>query len=205
MSKVLWLVMGMGLLLPAAALAQEDNRSDDNHRDEGACASERCDDECHHQDHRRYTGPVLAADANAVVRLRNTGTHPIQPGVAGRLGYQFWTGGDTMLTPEVMFEWDHFAKDQNAIRIVGGLRYSAGKVVRPSVFGHAGWGRLNFGDNTSEREFGSQHAFAVDGGAALDFFIANTVSIGAQGAYNLINTDVPVDFLTFGAHLQFTF
>lgn len=197
MSKVLWLVMGMGLLLPAAALANNDNRCDD----EEAC-NDHC--ECRH-DHRRYTGPVLAADANAVVRLRNTGTHPIQPGVAGRLGYQFWTGGDTMLTPEVMFEWDHFAKDQNAIRIVGGLRYSAGKVVRPSVFGHAGWGRLNFGDNTSEREFGSQHAFAVDGGAALDFFIANTVSIGAQGAYNLINTDVPVDFLTFGAHLQFTF
>jgi hypothetical protein len=198
----------MGLLLPAAALAEDNDQGDEGAYAgtyAGSASAEHCD--CRHEknDHRRYTGPVLAADANAVVRLRNTGTHPVQPGVAGRLGYQFWTGGDTMLTPEVMFEWDHFAKNQNAIRILGGLRYSAGKVVRPTVFGHAGWGRLNFGDSTAANVFGDQHAFAVDAGAALDFFIANTVSIGAQGAYNLINSDVPVDFLTFGAHLQFTF
>lgn len=185
MSKALLLVVGMGLLLPAAALANQDEHC------------EKCSEDGYKE--RRFTGPVLAVDANAVVRLRNTGTHPVQPGVAGRLGYQFWTGGTTMLTTEAMFEWDHFAKDNNAIRVLGGLRYSAGEVVRPSVFGHAGWGRITFpGDN-------SEHAFAVDGGAALDVYIANTISVGAQGAYNLINTDIPVDFLTFGAHLQFTF
>lgn len=189
MLKALLLAVGMGLLLPATAWANqdEDHSGGEKHK-EG-------------KEHKRYTGPVLAADANAVVRLRNTGKHPVQPGVAGRLGYQLWTGGTTMLTPEAMFEWDHFEKDSNAIRVLGGLRYSAGEVVRPSVFGHAGWGRITF-PGPGDR---SEHAFAVDGGAALDVFIANTVSIGAQGAYNLINTDVPVDFLTFGAHLQFTF
>lgn len=194
MSKVLLLLVGMGVLLPAAALAED--RYEETDRCEAKCDT-KCD--CDHHSDRRFTGPVLAADANAVVRLRNTAKHPVQPGVAGRLGYQLWMGDTSMLTPEVMFEWDHFEKDQNAIRVLGGLRYSAGSVVRPSVFAHAGWGRLNFGDNNSE------HAFAVDGGAALDVFLMNTLAIGAQGAYNLINTDIPVDFLTFGAHLALTF
>ncbi|HWV39134.1 MAG TPA: hypothetical protein VN033_11760 [Vulgatibacter sp.] len=191
MSKALLLAVGIGLLLPAAAWANQDDNDDD-----------RSGSAMNNEDgwrNRRYTGPVLAVDVNAVVRLRNTAKHHVQPGVGGRLGYQIWTGGTTMLTPEAMFEWNHFEEDNNAIRVLGGLRYSAGEVVRPSVFGHAGWGRVTFpGDD-------SDHAFAVDAGAALDVYIANTIAVGAQGAYNLINLDVPVDFLTFGAHLQFTF
>ncbi len=141
----------------------------------------------------------VSVDANAAVRMRNVDEHPVKFGLAGRLGYRIGGDGVVNVTPEAMFAWERFGDNDNTIRVMGGLRIAGGKIIQPSVFAHAGWGRHNFHDD-------HDHAFALDGGMALDFVAIPALKIGAQAAYNLINFKPDAfDYVTFGGHLTLDF
>lgn len=144
-----------------------------------------------------WAQPVVSADVNGVVGLRDTNDHGVGIGVAGRLGYHI-PMGVVGITPEGMFEWDRFDDEDFTIRVLGGLRISGGKVFQPSVFGHVGWGQRSLNEVHTDD-------VAVDVGAALDFTAVPFLRIGAQAAYNMILFDDVFDFVTFGAHVSLLF
>lgn len=75
------------------------------------------------------------------------------------------------------------ATPSSEIRAVGGLRVGLGGVLRPGLYGHAGWGWGTYrapGDVVRQRE----NAVTVDGGGYFDVAIGG-LSVGVHGGYML--------------------
>lgn len=138
---------------------------------------------------------MISGDVNGV--FKTDADRDLGIGIAGRLGLGF-DAGSVRVVPEGMFEWDRFGEDDTVIRILGGLRIMAGDVFEPSIFAHVGWGRHNFKDSDDD-------AVAIDVGTALDFTAIPYLKLGVQAAYNWLEVDPVLQFITFGAHLTFLF
>jgi len=84
------------------------------------------------------------------------------------------------LTPEIGFGYHAFsgANDPHIYTGFAGGRLSFGKIIEPSVYAHAGIGRLVAGE--------SRTSPLIDGGLALDFTLLPLIDIGVHGGYNVV-------------------
>jgi len=122
-----------------------------------------------------------------------------------RLGSQM-NAPAIQVTPELGFTYHTFGGD-GGLRVhrgIGGLRLGLGEVIRPGIFGHAGYGwrkveLLGVQDTSS--------SFTYDAGAFLDFTLLPLLNIGVHGAYNQwTGGDQPAfTFATVGAHAALVF
>jgi hypothetical protein len=105
------------------------------------------------------------------------------------------------VTPELGFTYHTFSGDVGAkvYRGIAGVRLGVGEVIRPGVFGHAGFGWRKL-DLASQSETDS--SFTYDVGAFLDFTLLPVLNIGVHGAYNQWTggSQASFQFATVGVH-----
>jgi hypothetical protein len=107
-------------------------------------------------------------------------------GVGGalRLGQQF--GGVLLsLTPEIGGSYHSLngVYDASLYRGFVGLRLSLGAVIEPGIFGHVGYGHIDFRDVSGPLDR-SHGALTYDAGVTLDFTLLPVLDVGAHAAYN---------------------
>ncbi len=142
---------------------------------------------------------VLGADANVAVtatpKVVSTGY-----GGAARLGYRFRIPL-VALTPEVGAAYHHFGSSpagSGIFRGFSGARVALGEVVKPSVYGHAGY--------ASTLGTGSTAAFTYDLGAALDFTALPVLDFGIHAAYaSMATAGSSLDWIDLGAQIAIVF
>ena len=131
------------------------------------------------------------------------------PGFAVRLGYHAHIPL-IVLTPEVGFSYYSFSGDSAASLYRGlvGARIGIGEIIRPGVFVHLGYGKLDASAVDRDSPDPSHGALAYDAGAFLDFTLLPIFNIGIHGAYNGLNSSDNVEAITwgsFGAHAELVF
>lgn len=157
----------------------------------------------------------LAADVNLIFPTGPNFDDKVGFGIDGRLGYQFPIPG-IALTPELLVGYVNFAEpdrsrlpDASVFRLMGGARLGIGTILRPSVFGHVGYGHLSVtgGESILENPSGldDNSAFQWDAGVALDLTILPILDVGVHGAYNRLEFDNAVEWWSLGAHVAFLF
>lgn len=111
--------------------------------------------------------------------------------------------------PEVGDAVDAGDLDLDVVRVMVGARIAFGEILRPTAFGHIGYGRLNLSDDDVffERRGGLADASALawDLGLALDLAILPLIDVGVHGAWNVIETDETLDWWSAGVHANLTF
>lgn len=148
------------------------------------------------------TGPKLALDGEAAFGLE---PDRMSSGAGGALRLGFELDATILsLTPEVGASYHAFGGDDastTAFRGFGGARLALGAVVRPGIYGHAGYAHVGYGDT-------SRDAPTFDGGVFLDFTLLPVVDLGLHGGYAMIaaSPDGPSNhWLNGGAHVAFSF
>lgn len=164
------------------------------------------------------------ADAQVVIGAEgNVGTPvgawSVEPGagqgVQLRLGYALPAPG-LFVVPELT--GGHLALDPadaggaafQINNLSAGLRLGVDAPLRPSVFGHVGYGWLQQASTQGTLE---QSGRTWDAGVALDFTLIPLVNLGVSAAWNRLDTPDPLNpardeqraWLTAGAHLEITF
>ena len=135
-----------------------------------------------------------------------------------RFGDHFRMRTGLNLGPEVGYAFDHVfpgtqanlvnGTPENMNRIFAGLRVGFGKYVVPTLYGHIGYGfrTLSGNNNVNAGIIPSSNGLALDTGVAVEFRVANHLSLGPHAEFVYINTPTaPPQWLTFGAHLDFIF
>jgi hypothetical protein len=103
-------------------------------------------------------------------------------GATLRLGREF--AGFLSLTPELGISY-HSATgvhDASIYRGFIGPRLSVGRAIQAGIFGHLGYGRIDFRD--AMKPDPSHDALAYDAGMTLDFTLIPRLDVGAHAAYN---------------------
>jgi hypothetical protein len=144
-----------------------------------------------------------------------TGTFAL--GAGGRLGWRFDLG-HVWLQPEAGGHYTSFLNvgptetstsgaSLHAVRVLGGARLGGAGlisgVVEPALFGHAGYGWI------SSQVKGP----AFDVGFALDLKLATHLSLGVQGAYNVVADQIDylgggtsaLKWISYGVHVGASF
>jgi hypothetical protein len=124
-------------------------------------------------------------------------------GAGVRLG-KHWDLWLVELTPEVGASYHAFAgtADVKAYRGVLGARLALGLIHEPSIFGHAGIGRVGYS--------GAPWATGVayDAGVGLDFTLIPRIDIGAHATLARVGGsefEEPLSWIALGAHLALEF
>lgn len=121
-------------------------------------------------------------------------------GFVGSLGYRIGLG-PVFLQPEAQGSYMTFpgtAVAGHATRILGGGRLGLGRLVQPTIFGHAGIGWVASGVNGP----------AADVGFALGFKLIPYLRFGLQAAYNvvtIVNDPRTLKWISYGAHAGIEF
>lgn len=157
----------------------------------------------------------LAGDVNLIFPTGSNFDERAGFGIDGRLGYRLPTPV-LFLVPEIMVGYVNFADpDSSALpnlsvfRLMGGARVGIGTILRPSVFGHIGYGHLSVSgvdgilENPSSLDDDS--AFHWDVGLALDLTILPILDVGVHGGYNRLEFDHAVEWWSLGAHVGLIF
>lgn len=158
----------------------------------------------------------VGAEVEAIFPGDGLGTEDTGFGVAGRLGYALPGTPMLEITPEVRIGYIDFAEpterdlsDISLVRYTAGLRLGVGEILRPTLFGHVGFGDLSLSDSDvaffEERGGIDESAFTWDAGLALDLAILPLVDLGVHGAYNRLETDDAFDWWSAGVHASFGF
>lgn len=157
----------------------------------------------------------LAADANLIFPTGENFDDKVGFGIDGRLGYRVPTPM-LYLVPELLVGYVSFAEpdndllpDASVFRLMGGARLGFGTFLRPSVFGHIGYGHLSVSDGKSILEnparLDDESAFHWDAGLALDLTILPILDLGVQGAYNRLEFDNAIEWWSLGVHAALVF
>jgi hypothetical protein len=129
-----------------------------------------------------HAGPHIGLDLDLGTAFANR--LQFSYGLGGRLGYKVGLG-PIFILPEIGGHYMLFGTSDargnvlyatRAGRVFGGGAIGFGRVVQPSIFGHAGFGWLN----------GGNAGPAADVGAALDIRIVRFFSLGAAVSYNTV-------------------
>lgn len=126
-------------------------------------------------------------------------------GFVGQLGYRIGLG-PVFLQPEAQGSYMVFpgtVSAGHATRILGGGRFGLGRLVQPTIFGHAGIGWVGEGINGP----------AFDAGFALGFKVIPYLRFGLQAAYNVITiandprtqTSSALKWISYGVHAGIEF
>ncbi|WP_373047836.1 hypothetical protein [Vulgatibacter sp.] len=142
-------------------------------------------------------------------------------GFAGRVGLVVPGTPVLDLVPEIQVGYLDFGTpgidgssfDLTMVRATAGLRAGIGTVLRPTAFGHVGWGQTSLSANGDDIDFfedrsgiGEESGFTWDLGLALDLAILPLVTVGVHGAYNGLDLDEEsLNWWTAGAHAAVTF
>jgi hypothetical protein len=150
-------------------------------------------------------------------------------GAGGRLGWRFDLG-PLWLQPEVGGSYVAFLGNvdfanhlvtytgKHVTRVTGGLRLGGAgliaRVLEPALFGHAGYGWAD-GEYT---DLPMRKGPAFDVGLAIDLKLVRHLSLGVQGAYNVVTFPPPpyyldldasrsasVQWVSFGVHVGASF
>jgi hypothetical protein len=175
----------LGLLAATCLGVVSPAHADDDSRDEGSRESRRDGDDS-------KTHIAVDFDFNSAV---NAPEIDAGGGGALRLGQEF----DLFLvslTPELGGSYHGFGGDERSKLYAGflGGRFTVGKIIEPSLFGHVGVGRLD-GPET-------RTAPLLDGGLAIDFTLLPLINLGVHGAYNVLlprGDGEAFKFVTLGA------
>jgi hypothetical protein len=94
--------------------------------------------------------------------------------------------------------------DLSVVRAMVGARLGWGEILRPTLFAHVGYGRVNVGEDETffERRggFGEESALSFDAGLAFDLTILPLIDVGVHGAYNLLDTERALEWWSAGVH-----
>lgn len=148
------------------------------------------------------SAPKLALDAEVAGALQPDRMYT-GAGGALRLGFEL-DATILSLTPEVGGSYHAFGGETDSTSIFrgfGGARLALGAVVRPGIYGHAGYAHVGHGDS-------SRSAATYDGGLFLDFTLLPVIDLGIHGGYAMVagNADGPANhWLNGGAHVAFKF
>jgi hypothetical protein len=120
-------------------------------------------------------------------------------GFSIRLGQQVHLPA-LVLTPELVFNHQAFSGvgPTREYRGLIGLRLGVGEILRPGVYTHIGFGRLDFDSPVSPGD-----GLTYDAGAFLDFTLLPLVNIGAHVGYNALSpgNDAPTfEWVNVGVH-----
>lgn len=157
----------------------------------------------------------LAADANLIFPTGDNFDEKAGFGIDGRLGYRL-PSPVLQLVPELLVGYVNFAEpddsslpDASVFRLMAGARLGFGTFLRPSVFGHIGYGNLSVTGGESILENPSRleddSAFHWDAGVALDLTILPVLDLGIHGAYNRLEFDHAIEWWSLGLHAALVF
>jgi hypothetical protein len=111
-----------------------------------------------------------------------------------------------VLTPEVGFTYHAFGGDASATvyRGIGGLRLGVGEIIRPGVYGHAGYGARKV-DVAGRSDTSS--SFTYDVGAFLDLTVIPLLDLGIHAGYDQWTGggQASFQFAVVGAHAALVF
>jgi len=129
-----------------------------------------------------------------------------------RFGDHFrWRTGLNLM-PEVGYAFDHvFSAEsgtpENMNRMFAGLRIGFGNKVVPTLYGHIGYGfrSVSTENGNGASVIPSSNGLALDTGIAVEFRIAQHLSIGPHAEFVYIDVPNAPQWLAFGGHLDFIF
>lgn len=154
----------------------------------------------------------LAADLDAIFPQDDRLGEETGFGINGRLGLGLPLPA-VELVPEISVGYVDFARagplNPGVVRAMVGARVGFGALLRPTLFAHVGWASLSLDQDDDFFEppggLGEEDALAADAGIALDLALLPLLTVGAHGAYNLLDTDDALDWWSAGVHAALSF
>lgn len=162
----------------------------------------------------------VAVDLDAIFPSDDALEGDVGFGVSGRLGAALPTpfldivpelqvGYLDLGAPTISDAVDVDDLDLDLVRAMVGVRVGWGTILRPTVYGHVGWGwlDLNRSDDffTSRTGIREEDAMTWDVGLALDLAVLPLVDVGVHAAYNGLQTDEALNWWNAGVHAALAF